>query len=98
MTSIMKHAIALTLAAAAVTSAVTPCFVQTARAQREVTQGVEYSTAQGAVYGAYPQQYSGKRRVNSDGFNIPAAVQNTPSQCWTDDGYGRWSSCDGAGG
>jgi hypothetical protein len=29
---------------------------------------------------------------------VPPWVRATPNQCWTDEGYGRWSNCSGGGG
>ena len=91
MINVKKHAIALTLATVAIAAAVTPSFAAT-RAQRA------QAAAQGDVYGAYAQQPYEQSRYGINGSPVPAAVINAPNQCWSDEGYGRWSSCDGAGG
>ncbi len=93
MKTITKQTIALAVAAAAISVSMTPSMARSARSERAVTP---------SEYGAYAQYSNGNRfnagnlqaPVSGDGYPVPGNVLNAPNQCWTDEGYGRWSSCD----
>lgn len=93
MSNIRTCAIAITLAAATIAAA-TPSFAQTTRAQRAAQMAAQNRD----VSDSYALQYNGQQRIAPDGFPVPAAVLNSPNGCWMDDGYGRWTSCESAGG
>jgi hypothetical protein len=33
--------------------------------------------------------------LSATGTTVPAYVASTPEKCWVEDGYSRWSTCDG---
>jgi hypothetical protein len=91
MNSITKRTAAFTIVAAALAAAVTPSF---ARSQHVVRPMAEQN-----AYGAYAQSPTpGQWSPNGNGYRTPAQIYNAPNQCWNDEGYGRWSACDGGQG
>ena len=80
MNTITKRTIALTVAAVAVAAAVTPSFAQTRSQRMNQMQYLEPLTSQ-------QQQRWGQTQV-------PAHVLNAPNDCWSDEGNGRFTSCD----
>jgi hypothetical protein len=103
MNTITKRTIALTLAAAAGLASITPSL---AREVRGVGPQVYMEGPAGTGAYAYGGQnhlrrgydaYGAQYRYGSEGFANPSFL-NSPTQCWTDDGYGRRATCDGGTG
>ncbi len=87
---------ALAIAAAAISALTTPAFAQTAdtaRARQTAAQSYNLQSSGMHAFAYSPQSPI----VSSDGSAVPGHVLATPEKCWTDDGNGRWSSCDVGG-
>ena len=84
MKSVMTRVITAAAVAALAVSFAAPSFAQT-RAKRYAPQA-----EQGEYYGGWTQQQAAHP-------GAPAAIANQPNTCFTDEGYGRYASCDQAG-
>jgi hypothetical protein len=85
MKSVMTRVITAAAVGLLAVSFAAPSFAQT-RAKRTYVPQAE----QGEYYGGYAQQQAAHP-------GAPAAVANQPGACFTDEGYGRYASCDGGG-
>lgn len=86
------HALTLAVTAALIAGMAAPSIAQTAREKRMKAPSVSGAYAQ-----QYPDQPEGRLVIGTDGFRIPNYVLNAPNQCWTDEGYGRFSNCEAPG-
>jgi hypothetical protein len=65
-----------------------PSFAQT-RVKRHAAPAEQGEYYTGGSYGGYSQLPAHP--------GAPASVANQPGACFTDEGYGRYASCDGGG-
>ena len=78
MNTITKRTIALAVAAVAVAAAVTPSFAQTRSQRMNQMQ--------------YQEPFNSQQRWGQTW--VPLHVLNAPNDCWSDEGNGRFTSCD----
>jgi len=94
MKTTTKRMFALTLAVTAGLASVTPSLARTTRSERAPAPQVYSDDA----YGAYAQQYPRGPQSGFSAYGYAPGYFGSATQCWTDDGYGRRSTCDSAGG
>ncbi|MGE3149521.1 MAG: hypothetical protein AB7K04_10695 [Pseudorhodoplanes sp.] len=83
MNNLGKHSLAYALSLAVIGVSVAPSFAQTRSYHPRQMQMTQQATAEMLAQRRFGQQW------------VPGYVLASPYQCWTDEGNGHFSDCDG---